>query len=351
MRMFSLALSIMVVPLNALAQDCASVIALSRERSSVVASASEVQSNVTQFCNEYSRNRSSSDSSRFGASYKFLSATLSGQRATVDGVATRYCSESNNYLASNNAYQSYIEAIAPGAYAAYQSCIRMQDVDLRFGVEEGSVLANEFKMTVSFDKAGRETAQLTASPSTGVSCAWDISTSTTVSLRSPATATLSCKRLDATQPSVIVVAQNNGTRSLVVPWQSYRHGVPFNALQAIQAELETLTSQINRMDVQGGKIGLTASPGSRRLDDASRCVDDSGNSRGEARGRVVFPRAFPIAPIVTAGLSTLDVSGDRNLRISFNVLSVDTGGFDYSFTTWCDTQVYRASAYWTAVSR
>src|SRR3712207_2091918 len=77
------------------AQDCSSVIALSKLRSSTASSVAEVQSHAAKFCSEYSRNRSDSNTSSAAASYKFLSASFSSGSASVDEVASKYCSAQN----------------------------------------------------------------------------------------------------------------------------------------------------------------------------------------------------------------------------------------------------------------
>jgi hypothetical protein len=247
-----------VIPLLAFAfpcraDECASIIALSRIQNTVVASQSEVESNAANFFDIYSHNRSSSNSSSFGASYDFLAATFASGSASVDEVASKYCSASNKYAASANAYHSYIESIAPGAYDAYEKCIAIKQ-NMSFDVDEGSVLPDQFAMSVSFTQPGNVSANLQASPSSDVTCSWNGRPAPrgqlpTISIRSPSTAALECDRTNVSKRSFVKIVRTNGDEFITIPWQEYTpEGVPVSLVDSLRREVSAAAKQAKDAD-------------------------------------------------------------------------------------------------------
>ena len=64
-----------------------------------------------------------------------------------------------------------------------------------------------------------------------------------------------------------------------------------------------------------------------------------------------FPEPFADPPVVTVGLSEIDIDRDRDARIRIEINDVYPDSFIYSFSTWGDSQVNSASATWMAVGR
>ena len=231
------------MPLACAAKDCSSIIALSKITRSVVHDQSEVQQYASNFCSEYAAHHGASNSASFVASYKFLSATFASGSASVDDVASKYCSAVNQGSASSEAYSSYIESIAPGAYSAYNKC--EANPDLNFDVDEAGVLPSQFSVNVSFQAAGNQSAKLLATPSQGVTCTWNQKNSATIVLNSPASATLSCARADVTHRSFVTIARTDGASSFTMPWGAYtKEGVPVDLVQKLQASVSSALSQM-----------------------------------------------------------------------------------------------------------
>ena len=158
------------------AQECESIIALSKVINTVVSDSETVYQHADNFCNEYRHYQQDVSSSSYGASYKFLSATFGRRNASVHEVASRYCSASNSYEASDHAYKQYTESIAPNAYEAYSTCLEMSDSGLKFNVTLASILPTEFSLSVAYDGGKTEhdtSATVRFSPSSDVSCEWD----------------------------------------------------------------------------------------------------------------------------------------------------------------------------------
>lgn len=223
--------------------DCTAVIALSKISDSIVANSSEVRSNASNFCSEYEKFESGSESISAGASYKFLSGTFSSGSASLDEVASKYCSASNSGTASETAYASYINSIAPGAYDAYAACLSSSS-PIRFLA--GSVLPKEFSATVSNNTVGLGKATLRATPSKGVKCFWDNKDIATVEITSPGTATMRCERENSDEKSFVTLARSDGDEVINLPWQAYdASGNPYDALERLKGQLVGISNEID----------------------------------------------------------------------------------------------------------
>lgn len=242
-------LAILATSLGASAQECESVVALSKVVSTVVSNRDSVEQHAANFCNEYSRSSGRSSSSSFGASFKFLAASFGSNSASVDEVASKYCSASNSSSATKDAYKQYIESISPNAYSAYEQCLRMTKQDLRFSVNLASVLPAQFSMSVAFTSSvsGSQAAKLAYSASDGISCKWGTSSEKTLSMPSGSSALLDCSRTDQTKRGYVMVVRSDATSSdpLTLPWQAYnREGVPVDTLAELQQSIRNMQMSV-----------------------------------------------------------------------------------------------------------
>lgn len=138
----------------AYAQNCESIIQLSKLKTGVIKDNETIQQHAKNFCSEYN-SKSTSVHKLTGsakASYWFLSGSIRGgsTKTAIEAVASQYCSSEKGGEASKEAYKEYIESIAPGAFSAYEQCVQMSEKSLRFGVDPSSILPNEFTISVSY---------------------------------------------------------------------------------------------------------------------------------------------------------------------------------------------------------
>jgi hypothetical protein len=240
------------------AQECESVIALSKVVATVVADKDSVEQHAANFCNEYSRSGGKSSSASYGASYKFLSASYGSTSASVESVASSYCSASNSYSASKDAYKQYIETISPNAYSAYEQCLRMSRQDLKFNVNTASILPNQFSMSASFvSSTGQPNAQITYSASKDVTCHWDSTDEKTRILKTGHSAILECEREDSIQRSYVSVIRSDvgaNQDTLTLPWQRYdKNGDPVDTLEALRRRIISLETQLAQLSAGAEK--------------------------------------------------------------------------------------------------
>lgn len=357
----------LAISLNAMAggEECSSVIALSKVVQTSSSDQSEVQQSARDFCSEYQKYRANSNSANFGASYKFLSASFGSSSASVDQVASRYCSAENSYAAKTDAYKAYVEQIAPGAYDAYAMCLASSNQDVRYKINPGSILPEKFSMVVSFTSSqGLSDTTVQYSSSDDVSCLWDSNSSKKkFTVKTGTSTSLECSRKSSAKASYVQVSwagSGSGNSPLVLPWPAYKDGVPVDSLRQISQQVQDIATQLtgvskglSNIAYESGAFDISA-VGTRPLDDSSQCPSDSNAWRGNRNGRVNFTKTFSAPPTVAAAISELDAQGgsaNDSIRISLSVTSVDAKGFNYNFTTWCTTKIWGTKASWIAVSK
>jgi len=267
MRTYATAVLCLIVATAAAAQDCETVIALSKVISGRVQDQNLVETHAATFCSQYRQSRGSSSSSEFGASYKFLAASFGSSSASVEDVASKYCSAENNSRSRSDAYREYIEAIAPGAYPAYEQCLRLSSQNLKFSLDPASVLPREFSLAAQFvGRAVGARARLGYSSSSDVTCTWNgaSASSTEHALTAGMTTFLKCTRPSNAAASYVRISNLDATDEvLTIPWQQYTaEGIPVVPLQAIQSRVANLESRV--AELQSG------------LDHAGRAVVLSG---------------------------------------------------------------------------
>ena len=352
-----LLLSFAIYSGTTVAQDCSNVIALSKISSTFVSDQDTVESHATNFCSEYAKGSASTSGTSFGASFKFLSLSFGNSNASTETIASKYCSASNSASARKDSYKQYIESISPNAYSAYEQCLKLSKSDLRFNVNAGSILPNQFSMSVTFASTveDNKSAAVIASSSDGIACTWIGNQSKLKDIKSGSTAILECKRANQGKPGYVSVVRKDVAfiDPLTLPWPAYDgQGNKIDTMAKLQGRLAQAEDRIALVRSEKGTIAITAK-GTRPLDDASQCPTTADAYRGERNGRVNFAGQFSVTPTVQAALTSIDIAGgnpgDSN-RLSFYVTSVDPKGFNYTFTTWCITKVFSASAAWLAVS-
>lgn len=239
----------------AIAQNCESVIALSKVVNTTVSDKDSLEQHASNFCNEYSKAQGSGKSSSFGASFKFLSASFGSSTVSAETVASKYCSANNSSVASKDAYKNYIETISPNAYSAYEQCLRMANDHLQFSVDIAGILPTEFSISASFVSPIRAAtnAEVSYSASKDVNCKWDDGPDKKIAIQTGGTAILECSRTDSTVKSYVRLVRKDGPgQPLILPWQAYtKEGVPVDTIRDFQKSMEALQNKLSSL---GGQI-------------------------------------------------------------------------------------------------
>jgi hypothetical protein len=349
-----------ILPLSGQAQNCERVIELSKVVNAVVASREFVEQHAANFCREYGQAVERSASASFGASYEFLSSSLVGAHSSAEAIAGKFCSAANSSVANDDAYRQYIETISPNAYVAYEQCLLMSRQDLRFNVNPASFLASEFSMSASFVSSTDEpSAKVMYTSSKDVRCSWDGTDAVTREILSGSSAILKCERPDPSTRSYVTLVRSDrgsGQDSLTLPWQAYsQEGVPLDTLAGLSASMKAMQGRLGEIDIDYDRLqfqsGTLIMP---NIPNSSRCAQDGASERGVINGRVDFVEPFNSKPIVTMGFSSINIRGNNpsdSNRLNLSLLNADSKGFNYSFTTWCSTVLYGASASWFAIAK
>jgi hypothetical protein len=247
---------LLVASSNATAEQCESVIGLSKLSSASVAEKSAVEQHASNFCSQYSRTGGRSTDSNFGVSYKFLSLSSGNADTSIEAIASKYCSVSSAFSQSSDAYRHYIESIAPGAYESYQQCIQLANRDVRFSLSSASILPEEFSMTVSFfgSTPDSKSAKLSANPASGISCNWDGNTEPSVVINTGQTTVLRCTRQATNKRGYVVIARTDGKETMTIPWQEYKDGVPSDGLKALEEQLRAMQKHTSELESRLGSL-------------------------------------------------------------------------------------------------
>ncbi|TBY54537.1 hypothetical protein E0H59_13710 [Rhizobium leguminosarum bv. viciae] len=240
-----------LIPTTIFAQECESVIALSKVQSVVISDKATVDQHAANFCNEYSKSSGNSSSTSFGASYKFLSASFGQSGASMEQVASRYCSAENSFKSSADAYKQYVESISPNAYDAYAQCIEMSKNNVRYNINAAGILPDEFTMSVSFSsgQANATSATLAYSAPEGITCKWDGTDEKTSSIPSGSTEILKCSRSDSSKRAyVTVVRKDEDNKPMTLSWPAYNaDGVPVNQIASLETAIQAVTSTAQQL--------------------------------------------------------------------------------------------------------
>ncbi len=250
--------AVSLFPAMSFAQECESVIALSKVQSVVISDQATVEQHAANFCNEYSKAAGNNSSASFGASYKFLSASFGQSGASMEQVASRYCSAEQGFKSATDAYKQYVESISPNAYEAYTQCIEMSKKNVRYNINAASILPDEFTMSVSFTSgvAGETPAILAYSAPEGITCKWDGTDEKSSTIQSGSTEILKCTRSDYSKRSyVTVVRKNEDNKPMTLSWPAYSaDGTPINQIANLDSAVQALTASAKQLQVDVGTL-------------------------------------------------------------------------------------------------
>lgn len=251
MAMRKVVLGVLLLFTRALmAQDCESVIALSKTVSVVVEDQRSVEAAAANFCSAYSKSTSSGTSANLGISYGLLSGSFGSSSVDAAAVASRYCSVQNTSQARADAYQRYVESISPDAYRAYEVCVKYSEQELKFSLDPATVLPNQFTVIALYaSKAKNAKTALAFSASDDVTCAWVGNKGEQAELASGSTAALKCTRSDSERKSYVsVFSPELAIEAMNIPWQAYtKEGVSIDMVAALQARLGTMETQLAQL--------------------------------------------------------------------------------------------------------
>jgi len=248
--------------LNASAQECLSMIELSKTVSTTISDQETVESHARNFCNSYSSGTTSTSNSSFGASYKFLSASYGKSNVSVETIASQYCDASQGSQSAKDAYKQYVENISPNAYSAYVQCLAMTQSDLVFDVDTASILPKQFSMSASYSShvTGSNSASLDFSSSDGIQCKWRKSNGSEIVLPSPSSTILDCRRNNSDEKGIVKIFRTDATstKPLTLQWPKYdSQGNPVDTLERIQQRVNDIESGVSKIESRILSFGKT----------------------------------------------------------------------------------------------
>lgn len=228
-KLIVLTVASVVLPQQAIANDCAEVIKLSLTTSRVVQSQEQFETDAREFCSAYSRNSQSSSGGGGSIGYGGFSFGATSSSGNAKTVARNVCENTSSGRMRDDAYSRLIQNIAPQAYSSYDSCInekRSVNVTIGAGTTPAFV-----PITIGFvPQTEGEFAEIAVVTDDTVAC--DLSEPRRMT--SAGNFIIACRRRDVTRMgSINVINQAGGSGALSVPWTAYTapDGIPVNLAQ------------------------------------------------------------------------------------------------------------------------
>lgn len=244
--------ALMSIPALANAGECEQVIALSKEVRDTVKTQSDFDENAEAFCNEYFRSESSRNSRSYGASYKFLSASIGKENASESEIASKFCSAKSGSSKKDSAYKEYVGTIAKEAYGAYQKCKELEGAGLTFDIDTAGIRKTDLSISVAYNPGkyavANSEAKVSVTASPGFYCRWDGVEGALATVSANSALALQCTRNSPKAEGYIkILAKNIGSANpLTLNWQTYADdGTPIDLAKALTQKLEEATERLD----------------------------------------------------------------------------------------------------------
>lgn len=231
------------------ANECTKLIALSKVSAKKIENKSMFESHASSFCKEYQRSQRSQSQANYGASYKFLSASMGKSRGNTSEIASRYCSNDSGGTKKDSAYEEYIEHIQVGAYSAYKQCLKFSSKGIKFEIDQNTFDPVEMTIDVLYHTQDRdEFKNLTFKAKKGINCAWtkgevNNEKPKAVKIESGRKGTLECTRSEAIKhkPGYIKISTNAADSSFSIRWPGYNDkDIPIDLVNDLRVKYQTL---------------------------------------------------------------------------------------------------------------
>lgn len=240
---------------------CTDVIALSRITSRTVTNESDFAKMAKAFCTQYSSSKASGSGMSVGVQYAGIGGSYGSTDSSAEAIASRTCDSLNTESVSSSAYQNYVEAIAPGAYPAYERCILAEQGGIQFSADPAS--AGEMSLVFAVTNGSRNNVPVSQTfefqESAGVSCKWKGAAAPggQKTLGPNMTSSAYCTRTDSSKrASVVVYSTTRGDLPVTFVWQEYKAGQKVDDLLSLQARVSA--SEITLGSIQSSVVAFNS---------------------------------------------------------------------------------------------
>lgn len=259
--LFSLVLLIPAAS-SAAVGECVDIIRLSKVGSVTVKGSSAYEAEARAFCSDYASSKASGKAMSLGGSYGAISGNFGSSSQSAEQIASKVCDSADASKARSDAFQQYIDEIAPGAYSSYNRCIELQGDGLSITVNQPTILPKFYVVNVSYKNTGSGSQQtITFTASQGVACEWRGAGGKEVKLADNTGDALQCTRNDDTVKSAIfIIPKNKPNAQMSFPWTAYKGGVPVDPVRDLTVTVASATTSLNALhaSLQGAVVGFNS---------------------------------------------------------------------------------------------
>ena len=215
---------------TARAENCTDIIKLSLVNSKTVQNEKSFEEEARAFCDEYSKSSSKSKSGGGNVGYGGFTLGATSAKSNAQAIAERLCKSSDSSKLRDNAYEQYIQSIAPEAYDSYNHCKTSgQEVLINYI----SSTETEASIRVGFTKVslGRSSGFI-VDTTPEINCFWNNSehpVNQELEIVAGSSKLLKCERSDSSKQGFINIIDEKSTDSSSYrsfPWTSYHNGIP-----------------------------------------------------------------------------------------------------------------------------
>ncbi len=225
--------------------DCVDVIRASRLTTTISRDTREIEEAARNFCKEYDLLKGGSSAASGGIAYGILAASFATGSASLEQVRDRYCDASDYRNARSDAFRSYVDLIAPGAYSAYEKCIALENIGVGFSIAPSSVLPTSLTAAVSYTSPIFTQQTLTFAASPDVSCSWLGKTESRIKLTNGTGSLLTCTRRKSDVASYVqLIATTSPNATLSFPWSRFKDDIPQDQVASLRHELAISTEAL-----------------------------------------------------------------------------------------------------------
>lgn len=245
--------------------DCSWVIRLSQRTTTVVQDQSAFAAQASAFCQEYAQSKAENKSTSAGASYAGIGASFGQSGGSAESLASKLCKSDSQSSSRTDAYQQYVETIAPGAYASYNRCVELRASGVGINIESNYVLPTYLSAAVSYRSPESNSEGLfdyTSSPD--VACKWKGGSKNQrgpIKLRGGEQTALECKRASGSVASTIKIFPTTRPDSaLDFKWTNFRGDLPVDELLRLRASIDASVSALDatRESLAASVLGFAA---------------------------------------------------------------------------------------------
>lgn len=316
----------LLIPSLCFANDCSDVIKLSTVASTEARGKNSWERTASRFCDKYFQEIARGNFASGNLGYSGFSVGGSSSSSNRSVTASEVCDATRSSKIVDDAYESYVRTIAPGAFGAYRACLNSSS-PLQVKISAFNDKQAQIKIGYSTIVQGAR-GDVVVKPSDNVICDQDGEGT----MEGGTSKVFMCRRKNAEVKDFITVSDNKISTlnsGLTIPWGAYRNGVPVDLADEYEQAISRTGILADKVSTLEARLdGKPSILGSFLIIDGKLNVASEGVTYNE--GLITFPnpKQLPFSPVLT------DLGTGSYITSTHFVSSINT---ENSFRLWNTT--------------